>query len=238
MPKPPAERTSPRIRVANPCPMRWESLIPVEGGRHCEACRKTVIDVERLSSAELEALVDSGERACVRIATLPDGSVLTRDHPRPPRRVGAWAGAALAASTFACAEGVVEDEHAICVDSANREVQRSAGAESVMHSERPPVESEPTTLLGRTDVVMVVGDLEPTLRGGVEPPPETPALDLTTPSSIEVGQGVETTTTLGSLAAPTPFDEASYLLDLEAELDRFRPAEFGSAGRRPGNARR
>ncbi|MEZ4281637.1 MAG: hypothetical protein R3F21_18700 [Myxococcota bacterium] len=51
--------------------MRWESLIPVEGGRHCEACRKTVIDVEQLGSAELEALLDSGERACVRIATCP-----------------------------------------------------------------------------------------------------------------------------------------------------------------------
>jgi hypothetical protein len=34
--------------------VRWESLVPVEDGRHCEACRKTVIDVERLSAAEFE----------------------------------------------------------------------------------------------------------------------------------------------------------------------------------------
>jgi hypothetical protein len=220
MSKPPAEHPSPRIRVTSPCAMRWEALTPVPGGRHCAACQKTVIDVERLSTAELDALVDSGERACVRMATLPDGSVLTRDHPRAPRRAAAWAGAALAASTFACAEGVREDEVAVCADAPTPEAPPAtiAEVESSIDPRVLPLESPPA-LLGRETVVVSVGGLEPAMRGGLAAPPAMPALDLSRPLSESGEANGETTIALGSIGESLSVVDDDFLQPFRIELD-------------------
>ncbi|MEM9175788.1 MAG: hypothetical protein AAGC67_11185 [Myxococcota bacterium] len=92
-----------RLRITRPCPIDWASRGEEPGGRFCDHCRKDVLDVEAMSSEELETLVASGEEVCVRIARLPDGSLLTRDTPRA-RRVAAMASAAVAASAIGCGE--------------------------------------------------------------------------------------------------------------------------------------
>jgi len=96
------------LRIAQPCPKRWSELSPAEGGRSCSTCERHVVDVEASTSDELAALVDSGELGCVRIATLADGSVLTRDHPRSPRFTGRRAGS-LAAAAATAALGCAAD---------------------------------------------------------------------------------------------------------------------------------
>jgi hypothetical protein len=93
------------LRVVQPCPKRWDDLHPAQDGRYCGACDRTVVDIERLTAAEVGDLLASGEKLCARLAVLPDGSPLTRDHPRSPLRP-AWVGrglaAAVAASALAC----------------------------------------------------------------------------------------------------------------------------------------
>ena len=94
-----------RTRIAEPCAKRWLDLSPVEGGRHCEACRRTVVDGERLTRAELDRLLEtSGARVCAYLVYLPDGSLLTSDHPRSVRQAGLAAGlaAVLACAGIAC----------------------------------------------------------------------------------------------------------------------------------------
>lgn len=219
MPKPPAERTTPRIRVSSPCPMRWESLIPVAGGRHCDACRKTVIDVERLTSAEVEALVESGEPACVRVATLPDGSVLTRDHPRAPRRAAAWAGAAIAVSALACSERVAEKDVAACPDREARESPRSAVARDERTAVDRPVEAEPTARVEDDTPAITVGGLGFETDGGFEAPPPLPDFDLTTPVTGPGGMSGEETYMLGGIGESGPLIDEMTLPPFGVELD-------------------
>jgi len=196
--------------------MRWEDLNPVPGGRYCDACRKAVVDVEQLTAAELDALVESGARACVRVTTLADGTVLTRDRPRALRRMGAWAGAALAASTMACSERSAEEEVAAHADWETRGAPRSAVAKDEVPPARRPIEAAPNGLMDRSDVV-TIGGLEPTTLGGFEPPPETPAFDFTpsvfSPEAIEEA----TSAVLGGIG------ETRLVLD-EAILSPFEPS--------------
>lgn len=219
MPKSPAERTTPRIRVSSPCPMRWESLIPVAGGRHCAACRKTVVDVEGLTSAEVAALVESGERACVRVATLPDGSVLTRDHPRAARRVAAWAGAALAVSTFACSERVGEEEVAVCADREPQESEQPAVVENARPSVHRSAKAEPNVQLDRAALVTTVGRVERVTHGGSEAPPSLPAFDLEAPASDQAAMSGEAVYVLGSFGESSSIVDATSLPPFEMELD-------------------
>lgn len=218
MPKLPAERKTPRIRVSSPCPKRWESLIPVVGGRHCAACRKTVIDVERLTSAEVAALVESGERACVRVATLPDGSVLTRDHPRAARRVAAWAGAALAVSTFACSERVGDEEVAVCADRETQESEQSAVVENARPSVHRSAGAGPTVQLDRAALVTTVGRVETVSHGGAEAPPPLPAFDLTAPISDQAVMLSEAVYVLGSFGESSSIVDATSLPPFEIEF--------------------
>lgn len=241
MSKPPVARGTPLLRVTSPCPMRWEALPPVDGGRHCDVCRKTVIDVERLSSAELDALVESSERACVRVTTFADGTVLTRDHPRVPRRTAAWAGAAFAASTLACSEAVADDEIAWRAESSAPAAPPSTLGESRIEAEAPPVrrpiEPAATARVGRLVAVTEIGGVEPELRGGIEPPPEMPELDLHSApsrprneSAFHLGGEEEATVTLGGIGEAEPIlgDDISAIF--KSALSRFQP--FATRGAR------
>ena len=93
-------------RIPKPCPKRWSDLAPAAGGRHCEACRRTVVDGEQLTTAELGCLLEArGAEVCARLVFLSDGSLLTREHPQSALRHAAVAAglvAVLACSGIAC----------------------------------------------------------------------------------------------------------------------------------------
>jgi len=84
------------IRVAAPCPAKWEEMVGDERVRFCGQCEKNVYNLSSLPRAEAEALVAAREgKMCVRFYRRADGSVLTSDCPvgvkRRRRRRGAMA---------------------------------------------------------------------------------------------------------------------------------------------------
>lgn len=75
-----------QVRIASPCPMRWEDMAPVEGDRvrHCGSCDLNVYNLSGMPRDEAENLVlahAGGERLCVQMHVRADGRVLTRDCP-------------------------------------------------------------------------------------------------------------------------------------------------------------
>lgn len=71
------------VRVAAPCPARWESMEGDERVRYCGSCRLHVYNLSGMDSEEAEDLLSAheGRRLCVRYYQRRDGTVLTRDCP-------------------------------------------------------------------------------------------------------------------------------------------------------------
>jgi hypothetical protein len=96
-----------RVRIASPCPMRWEDLSPIAEGvaggavervaggvawgaaggrvRHCGRCGLNVYNLSNMTRGEAESLLaahaGSGDRLCAGFYRKADGTVLTRDCP-------------------------------------------------------------------------------------------------------------------------------------------------------------
>ncbi len=85
------------VRIASPCPARWEDMIGDDRVRFCGQCTKNVYNLSALSREEGEALLraaqereagqaGAGAGLCVRIYRRSDGTVLTADCPTGVRR--------------------------------------------------------------------------------------------------------------------------------------------------------
>jgi hypothetical protein len=76
-----------RLRVASPCPARWEEMAGDDRVRFCETCKKSVYNLSALQRSEAEALVARHEgRMCATFFQRADGTVLTADCPVGRRR--------------------------------------------------------------------------------------------------------------------------------------------------------
>ena len=42
------------ISIPQPCSQSWQQMTPVEQGRHCESCCKTVVDFTPMSNDEIK----------------------------------------------------------------------------------------------------------------------------------------------------------------------------------------
>jgi len=73
----------PSLRIASPCPERWDEMTGDERARTCAKCNIPVHDIAALTSAEAEALLArrATERLCIRVTHRRDGSVITKDRP-------------------------------------------------------------------------------------------------------------------------------------------------------------
>lgn len=75
------------VRIASPCPVRWEEMSPVTGDervRHCDRCSLNVYNLSNMTAVEAEALLATkvpGTRLCAGFFRRVDGTVLTRDCP-------------------------------------------------------------------------------------------------------------------------------------------------------------
>lgn len=79
--KRPALRTLEGVRVARPCPARWEEMAGDDRVRFCSACRKNVYNLSAMTeSAALELLQSRGE-VCGLLYRRRDGTVLAADCP-------------------------------------------------------------------------------------------------------------------------------------------------------------
>ncbi len=71
-----------RLRVASPCPARWEAMEGDDRVRFCQTCRKNVYNLSALQRSEAEALVARHEgKMCATVFRRADGTVLTADCP-------------------------------------------------------------------------------------------------------------------------------------------------------------
>jgi hypothetical protein len=102
------------LRVASPCPAKWEDMIGDESVRFCGACAKNVYDLSAMTRDEAQAFVASRtEPVCVTFRRRADGRVLTSDCPVGVRRrrrfgLGVVAFAAVAVASALAVRSVVE----------------------------------------------------------------------------------------------------------------------------------
>ncbi|MGH7296238.1 MAG: hypothetical protein ACRELB_14955, partial [Polyangiaceae bacterium] len=70
------------LRIAAPCPAKWEDMVGDDHVRFCGGCEKNVYNLSSLSRDEAEALLVAREgNLCARIYRRQDGTVLTEDCP-------------------------------------------------------------------------------------------------------------------------------------------------------------
>jgi hypothetical protein len=56
-----------QITIPEPCQEGWQNMTPVEKGRFCASCQKTVLDFTHLSDNEIIKLVSKNDTLCGRI---------------------------------------------------------------------------------------------------------------------------------------------------------------------------
>jgi hypothetical protein len=79
-----------KLRIAKPCPARWEAMEGDDRVRFCQTCKKNVYNLSALQRSEAEALVARHEgNMCATFFQRADGSVLTADCPVGRRRTRA-----------------------------------------------------------------------------------------------------------------------------------------------------
>lgn len=94
------------ISFPSPCREQWEGMEPQGCNRRCETCDTIVHDLAALALPEVETLLDSGRKVCVRARIKPDGAVLLADRGASQRRLKALVGASLGLAVAACQHGV------------------------------------------------------------------------------------------------------------------------------------
>ncbi|QEC79756.1 hypothetical protein [Mucilaginibacter ginsenosidivorax] len=54
------------INIAKPCHELWQQMLPVDGGRHCQSCCKTVIDFSAMTDKEIINYLGRQSNVCGR----------------------------------------------------------------------------------------------------------------------------------------------------------------------------
>jgi len=76
-----------QVEVAKPCPASWRDMTGDDRVRLCTHCAKNVYNISSMSRDEAADLIESTEgRVCIRYYTRPDGSIMTRDCGKSPRK--------------------------------------------------------------------------------------------------------------------------------------------------------
>ena len=116
-----------RLRVASPCPAKWDQMSGDDRVRFCDLCNLHVYDISRLSSKEAEALLTKTEgRICARVYRRTDGTVITKDCPvglrAIRRRAAKVTGAVFATITSLCSIVVGQQRSAKGKSSCQQQV--------------------------------------------------------------------------------------------------------------------
>ncbi len=71
-----------KVRIARPCPARWEEMAGDERVRFCGLCRKNVYNLSAMSREAAERLIEERQgQMCALLYRRADGTVLTSDCP-------------------------------------------------------------------------------------------------------------------------------------------------------------
>lgn len=71
-----------KIRIARPCPARWDEMTGDDRVRFCGLCQKNVYNLSAMSKEAATRLIEEREGdLCVRLYRRRDGTILTPDCP-------------------------------------------------------------------------------------------------------------------------------------------------------------
>jgi hypothetical protein len=112
------------LRVASPCPEKWENMVGDATRRFCGRCAKNVYDLSAMTREEAERFVlGAVGPVCVTMRKRSDGTVITGDCPAGVRRKRVRRGAlAVVVSGAAAAAALLPAEEASspCADAPQR----------------------------------------------------------------------------------------------------------------------
>jgi hypothetical protein len=76
-----SKRPGIKLKVASPCPAKWDDMKGDDAVRHCDSCNKDVFQISNMSTEQVERflLARKGLRTCVRFYQRADGTLLTGD---------------------------------------------------------------------------------------------------------------------------------------------------------------
>lgn len=91
------------ISIPEPCDQSWDAMTPVNGGRHCDSCRHTVVDFTGMTDASVRAYFDAnGFGGCGRFyEDQLQRPLLSPMKPYRPKALAGFAAAAVLAITLA-----------------------------------------------------------------------------------------------------------------------------------------
>jgi len=93
--------TPPPLRIAKPCPKKWDEMHGTAKKRFCEHCQLHVHNLSEMSERERnDAITRTGGQLCIAYIQRPDGSMAVRSRWEPIQRLFApvrwWIASALA----------------------------------------------------------------------------------------------------------------------------------------------
>jgi hypothetical protein len=68
-----------KLKVASPCPAKWEEMDGDERKRFCHQCKLHVYNLSEMHESEIRELLACDDRVCGRFYQRADGTVLTAD---------------------------------------------------------------------------------------------------------------------------------------------------------------
>jgi len=180
-----------RLQITTPCHEDWGKMQPVERGRHCTACQKTVVDFTNMSDAEIiRHLTRAGSNICGRLLPGQMNRPLVPLSPVPVQRNGGKGWQLLLAGLMVTADGAMP-HHPTVVGALSHKVPPKADSPGsiLMGVMLPQIELDTTVKVtevempGAVDgtISVIVEDTIPRIEA---PPEDTVALQKVGPECM------------------------------------------------------
>ncbi len=68
-----------KVEINSPCKESWDEMKGSEKTRYCQKCRFNVHNFSEMEQAEIDELLQSDGRVCVKLYVRPDGTYMAKD---------------------------------------------------------------------------------------------------------------------------------------------------------------
>ena len=170
-----------QIKVASPCPARWEDMSGDERSRFCLQCNKHVYNLSAMSANAAAELVRSREgKLCGRFYRRADGRMLTADCPVGLERYGRRLKAlcSTAAALLLSSVGVSAWSNFVLREDDTPKGRFAQTCDEVIWRVKGWFGLNPPTTTLVVGVIHVSSPLQPTESAGAEDPPATEVGDV------------------------------------------------------------